>query len=850
MRCLYCGKELALLKRLRGGGDFCSVAHKQSYQEEYNRLALSRLLQAQKKGQGGNNSAAGGAAPPPNSLVTLEEPVTGEAESPDEVEVEEAMGEHATAEPAAAPMVEVALGRALIAAAPEPAMDSGAVEEPSSGEAANTETPLSAEPEPVEPAGFLMESLALIAGPEATPRVEPWLELSPGPAMSEWQHQTGTFSLSQASLLSLDLQPQACSLDPSAIAEGSAPQAFASASPDRRALSTPKAKKAANTNRLAAGAPTALAVAPSVADWKADASLAEAIGFESTVVFDESQLLGLSHTSIDFPAEDASAMVPAGPSVPEQGAHAGDSPRESLAALSRLHQKLVEQEALRTEEVSIPGAPAKPDETAVTVVRAVSVEVVAPPPEAEPAESQPREPRTVEIAKEESTPEVKPVPSTELLALSIKTFPPPKAALQGGDAIPGHIAPLLPHLKSLPLRPKVALAPGYVPPTTASASTQTKPATPAATVPAPGSSKFTTGGKPSARLTQPKQPSPSTPKAPANATAAATAKATATTTAPEPAIPAPAKEVTAKADVSKPLPKPVASQSAQVPESGAKRPGVPEAAPKVPEERERTSKPEAARQAKPEAGQPKPEAGQPKPAAGQPKKDDVPSFGSAQPSGVSWLGSLKVKLGIAILLLVIACVYFLGWGGGKSRKPDTSNAGVSADGSGPSIIMGEGGWVEDWGGDPSGMHVGREITIYRPSLKLSDYRLEFQGSIDAKSVGWVFRAADPENYYAMKLALVSAGLSPKVALFKFLVVNGRQTQVGRVPIDLAVQSDMVFDIRVDVRGPQFTTYIQGQQVDSWTDDQLKVGGAGFLNEREERGKVKSVSIRYLSGAAK
>jgi hypothetical protein len=46
MRCLYCGKELALLKRLRGGGEFCSDAHRQSYQEEYNQLALTRLLQA------------------------------------------------------------------------------------------------------------------------------------------------------------------------------------------------------------------------------------------------------------------------------------------------------------------------------------------------------------------------------------------------------------------------------------------------------------------------------------------------------------------------------------------------------------------------------------------------------------------------------------------------------------------------------------------------------------------------------------------------------------------------------------------------------------------------------------
>src|ERR1700677_4849183 len=75
MRCLYCGKELALLKRLRGGGDFCSDAHKQSYQEEYNRLALSRLLQAQKKGQQTTNAPPQSAAPPPNASVALEEPV-------------------------------------------------------------------------------------------------------------------------------------------------------------------------------------------------------------------------------------------------------------------------------------------------------------------------------------------------------------------------------------------------------------------------------------------------------------------------------------------------------------------------------------------------------------------------------------------------------------------------------------------------------------------------------------------------------------------------------------------------------------------------------------------------------
>src|SRR3954462_3808529 len=46
MRCLYCGKELALLKRLTSGGDFCSEAHRQSYQDQFNELALGRLEQA------------------------------------------------------------------------------------------------------------------------------------------------------------------------------------------------------------------------------------------------------------------------------------------------------------------------------------------------------------------------------------------------------------------------------------------------------------------------------------------------------------------------------------------------------------------------------------------------------------------------------------------------------------------------------------------------------------------------------------------------------------------------------------------------------------------------------------
>src|SRR5271154_5159736 len=70
MRCLYCGKELALLKRWTGGGEFCSDAHRQQYQEEYNQLALNRLLQAKPQAEvkpPGSKAPSSAPAPTPSS---------------------------------------------------------------------------------------------------------------------------------------------------------------------------------------------------------------------------------------------------------------------------------------------------------------------------------------------------------------------------------------------------------------------------------------------------------------------------------------------------------------------------------------------------------------------------------------------------------------------------------------------------------------------------------------------------------------------------------------------------------------------------------------------------------------
>jgi len=47
MRCLYCDRPLALLKRLTGDGEFCPKEHRKIYQKEHNQLALARLLESQ-----------------------------------------------------------------------------------------------------------------------------------------------------------------------------------------------------------------------------------------------------------------------------------------------------------------------------------------------------------------------------------------------------------------------------------------------------------------------------------------------------------------------------------------------------------------------------------------------------------------------------------------------------------------------------------------------------------------------------------------------------------------------------------------------------------------------------------
>src|SRR5579859_8098217 len=251
MRCRYCGKELALLKRLTGGGEFCSDAHKQSYQDEFNRLALSRLLQAQTKSHG--ESPGKKVTPATATPVAVEEPAKEETFQERRAEAPSVM-EHKPLE------LSTLLESKVQAEAPP-------------------EAPGDVQAEPVETAEFLIDNPTIATLPEEGPYLEPWLELSSGPAVIDAQAQKETFALSaSAALLSLNFQANASpakqASEPAGAQATLTPREFTEA-PDQPSMPW----KVRNLHQLPSAGPRSIQVAATVADFAVDEGGVQGVNF-------------------------------------------------------------------------------------------------------------------------------------------------------------------------------------------------------------------------------------------------------------------------------------------------------------------------------------------------------------------------------------------------------------------------------------------------------------------------------------------------------------------------------------------------------------------------------------------
>jgi hypothetical protein len=238
------------------------------------------------------------------------------------------------------------------------------------------------------------------------------------------------------------------------------------------------------------------------------------------------------------------------------------------------------------------------------------------------------------------------------------------------------------------------------------------------------------------------------------------------------------------------------------------------------------------------------------------KGETIPSPVASTPAGVTevpMLGmagletqgkSSGMKMGIIAGVLVV-----LGAGGYFALKPSSGKASANAEQplsttAAPGAMVGGGGWTTTWGQDVP-LNKGKQISLYRPSMSMADYRFEFRGQIEKKAMGWIFRAMNSKNYYVAKLEMIKPGLNPVVALVKYSVINGKENTHTQVMLPMEVKMDTIYNVRIDVNGSKFTTYVQDKLVDYWTDDQIKTGGTGFFSEKGEFAQIKSSAVYYL-----
>ncbi len=150
-----------------------------------------------------------------------------------------------------------------------------------------------------------------------------------------------------------------------------------------------------------------------------------------------------------------------------------------------------------------------------------------------------------------------------------------------------------------------------------------------------------------------------------------------------------------------------------------------------------------------------------------------------------------------------------------------------------------GGAARAWSRDPTGFVRTGPLALFRPSLRMQDYRLEFLGQLErqgvkGQSLAWVYRAKDPQNYYVMKLTVVEPGPLPRMALVRYGVIAGREEQRVQVPLLVRLRNDTPYRIQLNVKGTDFTTFIEGQIVDFWSDNRLEAGGVGFFSESSDK----------------
>ena len=168
--------------------------------------------------------------------------------------------------------------------------------------------------------------------------------------------------------------------------------------------------------------------------------------------------------------------------------------------------------------------------------------------------------------------------------------------------------------------------------------------------------------------------------------------------------------------------------------------------------------------------------------------------------------------------------------------------------SGLSQWSGAPNWANTWSYDGTGFARPGHLALLSSSLPMSDYRLEFLAQIETGALGWVFRASDVHNYYATKLVELKRGPTPVFFITHYAVISGRERFKVQLPLPVTASARTMIRVRQEVRGAQFTTYLDGQILDTWSDRTFTRGGVGFFTDPGEAAYIRWIEVAQNDNA--
>ncbi|HLK68113.1 MAG TPA: hypothetical protein VKU19_31990 [Bryobacteraceae bacterium] len=155
------------------------------------------------------------------------------------------------------------------------------------------------------------------------------------------------------------------------------------------------------------------------------------------------------------------------------------------------------------------------------------------------------------------------------------------------------------------------------------------------------------------------------------------------------------------------------------------------------------------------------------------------------------------------------------------------------------------GGVDDWLLDAAGARTG-SLALFNPTLDKRDYEMEFLARIDHRSVTCAFRATSLTEYHLAKIAVADGAFT-----FQHGVnLGGNREWSEPAPIGVALNRKNAITVKLRAVGSEFSVSVDGQVIETWSDNRLPAGGVGFEGVPDDRARIYWVRLSPLGSPGK